>query len=146
MTLPSAIMHVLATMALLCNLSLAPVMPSWEPDPADIAYVSRTIWGETRGCPEKEQLGTGWCIVLRKNNPAFPDTIEGVVLQPSQWQGYSPNNPEESFHEMAREILIADHNGEAGPLPEGFFWCSGDGKHQTFRNEWIRTDETRYWP
>ena len=146
MTLPTVIMHVLATMALLCNLSLAPVLPPWEPAPADVAYVSRTIWGETRGCPEKEQLGTGWCIVLRKNSPDFPDTIEGVVLQPNQWQGYSPNNPEEPFHEMAREILIADHNGEAGPLPEGFFWCSGDGKHQTYRNSWIRTEETRYWP
>ena len=31
-TLPSAIMHVLATMALLCNLSLAPVMPEPMPD------------------------------------------------------------------------------------------------------------------
>lgn len=147
--LPTAIMHVLATMALLCNLSLAPVLPEpepWEPYPADVALVSRTIWGETRGCPEEEQLGTGWCIVLRKRSPAFPDTIEGVILQPNQWQGYSPNNPEEPFHDMAREILIADHNGEAGPLPEGFFWCSGDGKHQTFRNEWIRTEETRYWP
>lgn len=146
MTLPSAIMHVLATMALLCNLSLAPVLPPWEPDPADVALVSRTIWGETRGCPEKEQLGTGWCIVLRKNSLDFPNTIEGVVLQSNQWQGYSPTNPEEPFHDMARDILIADHNGEAGPLPEGFFWCSGDGKHQTFRNEWIRTEETRYWP
>lgn len=146
MTLPTAIMHVLATMALLCNLSLAPVLPPWEPDPADVAYVSRTIWGETRGCPEKEQLGTGWCIVLRKNSPDFPNTIKSVVLQPNQWQGYSPNNPEEPFHDMAREILLADHNGEAGPLPEGFFWCSGDGRHQTFRNEWIRTEETRYWP
>ena len=146
MTLPSAIMHVLATMALLCNLSLAPVLPPWEPDPADVALVSRTIWGETRGCPEEEQLGAGWCIVLRKNSPDFPNTIEGVVLQPNQWQGYSPNNPEEPFHDMARDILIADHNGEAGPLPEGFFWCSGDGKHQTFRNEWLRTEETRYWP
>lgn len=146
MILPTAIMHVLATMALLCNLSLAPILPPWEPDPADVALVSRTIWGETRGCPEKEQLGTGWCIVLRKNSPDFPSTIEGVVLQPNQWQGYSPANPEEPFHEMAREILIADHNGEAGPLPEGFFWCSGDGKHQTYRNSWIRTEETRYWP
>lgn len=144
--IPAPVMHVLAMMALLCNLSLAPVLPPWEPAPADVALVSRTIWGETRGCPEKEQLGTGWCIVLRKRSPDFPDTIEGVVLQPNQWQGYSPNNPEEPFHEMARDILIADHNGEAGPLPEGFFWCSGDGKHQTFRNEWIRTEETRYWP
>ena len=146
MMLPTAIMHVLATMAMLCSLSLEPVLPPWEPDPADVALVSRTIWGETRGCPEKEQLGTGWCIVLRKRSPDFPDAIEGVVLQPNQCQGYSPNNPEEPFHDMAREILIADYNGEAGPLPDGFFWCSGDGKHQTYRNSWIRTEETRYWP
>lgn len=122
-----------------------PELP-WEPDPADIAYVSRTIWGETRGCPVEEQEGVGWCIVLRKRSPQFPDTIEGVVLQPNQWQGYSPNNPEEPFHDMARAILIADHNGEAGPLPEGFFWCSGNGRHQTFRNSWIQTEDTEYWP
>lgn len=122
-----------------------PELP-WEPDPEDVDLVSRTIWGETRGCPSEEQEGVGWCIVLRKNSPQFPDTIRGVVLQPNQWQGYSPNNPAEPFHDMARDILIRDHNGEAGPLPEGFYWCSGDGKHQTFRNSWIQTEATEYWP
>lgn len=118
----------------------------WEPDEADVALISRTIWGETRGCPTEEQEGVGWCIVLRKRSSLFPDTIEGVVLQPNQWQGYSPKNPEEAFHDMARDILIRDHNGEAGPLPEGFFWCSGDGKHQRLRNTWLITAETEYWP
>lgn len=122
-----------------------PELP-WEPDPADVDLVSRTIWGETRGCPTEEQEGVGWCIVLRKRSSLFPDTIEGVVLQPNQWQGYSPNNPAEPFRDMARDILIRDHNGEAGPLPEGFFWCSGDGKHQTFRTTWLKTEETEYWP
>ena len=122
-----------------------PELP-WEPDPADIAYVSRTIWGEVRGCCEAEQEGVGWCIVLRKRSPQFPDTIEGVVLQPYQWQGYTPNNPEEPFHDMARGILIADHNGEHGPLPDGMFWCSGNGKLQTFRTSWLITEETRYYP
>lgn len=129
-----------------CRLEGMPVPTPWEPDPADIAYVSRTIWGETRGCPTEEQEGTGWCIILRKRSSLFPDTIEGVVLQPNQWQGYSPNNPAEPFRDMARDILIRDHNGEAGPLPEGFFWCSGDGKHQTFRDSWIPTEDTEYWP
>lgn len=36
MTYPSAVMHVLVTMALLCSLSLAPVLPPWEPDPSAI--------------------------------------------------------------------------------------------------------------
>ena len=122
-----------------------PELP-WEPDPEEVAYVSRTIWGETRGCPVEEQEGVGWCIVLRKNSPQFPDTIRGVVLQPYQWQGYSPNNPEEPFHDMARAILIADHNGEHGPLPDGMFWCSGDGRHQRFRTTWLITEATEYWP
>lgn len=122
-----------------------PELP-WTPDPEDVDLVSRTIWGETRGCPSEEQEGVGWCIVLRKRSPLFPDTIEGVVLQPYQWQGYSPNNPEEPFHDMARDILIADHNGEHGPLPDGMFWCSGDGRHQTFRDSYIITSETRYYP
>lgn len=94
----------------------------------------------------EEQEGVGWCIVLRKRSSLFPDTIEGVVLQPYQWQGYSPNNPEEPFHDMARAILTADHNGEHGPLPGGMFWCSGDGKHQRFRTTWLITEETEYWP
>ena len=122
-----------------------PELP-WEPDPEDVALISRTIWGEVRGCPVEEQEGVGWCIVLRKRSPQFPDTIEGVVLQPNQWQGYSPNNPAEPFHDMARAILIADHNGEHGPLPDGMFWCSGDGKHQRFRTTWLITAETEYWP
>ena len=122
-----------------------PELP-WAPDLADVAYVSRTIWGEVRGCPVEEQEGVGWCIVLRKRSSLFPDTIEGVVLQPYQWQGYSPNNPEEPFHDMARAILIADHNGEPGPLPDGMFWCSGDGRHQRFRNTWLITEETRFYP
>lgn len=132
--------------AVLVLVALAPGEQPWEPDPADVAYISRTIWGETRGCPMEEQEGTGWCIILRKRSSLFPDTIEGVVLQPYQWQGYSPNNPAEPFRDMARAILIRDHNGEAGPLPDGMFWCSGDGRHQTFRDSYIITSETRYYP
>ena len=134
--------------ALVAAISLlqAPPTEAWEPDPEDVDLVSRTIWGETRGCPSEEQEGVGWCIVLRKNSPQFPDTIRGVVTQPNQWQGYSPNNPAEPFWDMARDILIRDHNGEPGPLPDGFFWCSGNGKHQTFRDSWIQRADTEYWP
>lgn len=31
------------------------VLDAWEPDPSDVALISRTIWGETRGCPVEEQ-------------------------------------------------------------------------------------------
>lgn len=144
MTLPSAIMHVLATIALLCSLSLEPVKP-WEPDPAEVALISRTIWGEARGCEPEEQRAQAWCVLNRVDDPRWPDSIECVVLQPSQFQGYSSSNPAEPFEEMAKEILILWHEGER-EIPADMCFCAGDGRHQTFRNEWERTENTRYWP
>ena len=145
MMLPTAIMHVLITMSLLCNLSLAPVLPPWEPSEADISYISRTIWGETRGCTEIEQRAQGWNILNRVDDSQFPDTIEGVVTAPNQFQGYSINNPVEPFYEMARDILIKWHNGEY-EIPRDMFWCYGDGKHQRFRNEYHVTENTKFYP
>lgn len=121
-----------------------PELP-WAPDPDDVAYISRTIWGEVRGCCEEEQWAQGCCVVNRVDDPRWPDTIEAVVLQPNQFQGYSPDNPAEPFWGMAREILIAWHNGDTG-VPKDMCFCSGDGKHQTFRNSYIITTETRFYP
>lgn len=121
-----------------------PELP-WEPDPADVALISRTIWGETRGCCEAEQRAQAWCILNRVDDPQFPDTIRAVVTAPSQFQGYSPSNPVEPFRELAREILILWHAGER-EIPEDMVFCSGDGRHQRFRTTWLITEETEYWP
>ena len=117
----------------------------WEPDLEDVAYISRTIWGEARGCCREEQEAVAWCILERVDSPQFPDTISGVVLQPYQWQGYSPSNPAEPFAEMARDILKRWHNGECG-IPDGMFWCSGDGVHQRFRDSYVITESTNFYP
>ena len=121
-----------------------PELP-WEPDPEEVAYVSRTIWGETRGCCEAEQRAQAWCILNRVDDSRFPDTILAVVTAPNQFQGYSASNPAEPFWAMAREILILWHAGER-EIPEDMVFCSGDGRHQTFRTTWLITAETEYWP
>lgn len=133
--------------ALVAALSLlqAPPEEPWEPDPADVVLISRVIWGECRGCPEEEQWAQGCCIVNRVDDPRWPDTIAEVVLQHQQFQGYSPNNPAEPFYGMAREILIAWHNGDTG-VPKDMCFCAGDGKHQRFRTDWIPNEETRFYP
>ena len=128
-----------------CRLEGRPEPTPWEPDPADVAYISRTIWGECRGCCEEEQRAQAWCILNRVDDPRFPDTIKAVVTAPNQFQGYSASNPVEPFRELAREILILWHTGER-EIPEDMCWCEGDGKHQTFRSTWLKTEETRYYP
>ena len=131
----------LAALALL----LAPPAETWEPDEADVDLISRTICGECRGCCEAEQRAQARCILNRVDDPRFPDTIRAVVTAPNQFQGYSANNPVEPFHDLAREILILWHAGER-EIPEDMVFCSGDGRHQTFRDSWIPTEDTEYWP
>ena len=70
---------------------------------------------------------------------------EAVVTAPNQFQGYSASNPVEPFRELAREILILWHNG-VREIPAGMCWCSGDGKRQVFRDSWLVTGETEFWP
>lgn len=131
----------LAALALL----LAPPAETWEPDEADVDLISRTIWGECRGCCEAEQRAQAWCILNRVDDSRFPGTIREVVTAAHQFQGYSPENPAEPFRELAREILILWHAGER-EIPEDMVFCSGDGRHQTFRTTWLITAETEYWP
>lgn len=128
-----------------CRLVGKPEPTPWKPDPEDVAYISRTIWGETRGCCEAEQRAQAWCILNRVDDPRFPDTIKAVVTAPNQFQGYSANNPAETFRELAQEILTLWHTGKR-EIPEDMCWCEGDGRHQTFRSTWLKTEETRYYP
>lgn len=128
-----------------CRLVGKPEPEPWEPDPEDVAYISRTIWGEVRGCCEAEQRAQAWCVLNRVDDPRFPDTIRAVVTASNQFQGYSTINPVEPFAELAREILILWHTGKR-EIPEDMCWCEGDGKHQTFRNSWVEDENTRYYP
>lgn len=132
--IPAPVMHVLATMALLCSLTLEPVTP-WEPDPADVALISRTIWGEARGCEPKEQEAVAWCILNRVDDERFPGTVEGVVTAKNQFSGFSWNFPADVFEDVARDVLIRWHNGEHGiPTDLVFFRSDGNG-HNIFYSE-----------
>ena len=137
MSLPVVIIHVLTTMSLLCNLSLAPIQPAEErtPDPDDVVMVSQTVWGEARGCSRVEQEAVVWCILNRVDDGRFPNTISGVITAKNQFSGYSPNFPSADFMELAEDVLTRWHNGEHGiPTDLVFFRADGHG-HNTFYSE-----------
>ncbi len=111
---------------------------------ADAQYIARTIWGEARGCSKMEQAAVAWCILNRvdNENPYFPDTIAGVVKQPSQFSGYSGRNPvEDELLELANDVLARweqEKNGETDVgrvLPERYLYFGGNGRHNCFRTQ-----------
>ena len=146
MILPTAIIHVLTTMSLLCNLPLAPIMPPYEPDPAEVTALAQTLYGECRGCSELQQRAVCWCVFNRVDDPRFPDTIIGVVSAPLQLQGYSSSNPVwENLYEVAYSCMVDWHNGENRVLDEDMCWFSGWNRINHFRNAWLFEDATKLW-
>lgn len=119
--------------------------PVWEPDAEDVAYISRTIYGEARGCDEEQRQAVAWCILARVEDPRFPDTVEDVVTQPYQFQGYSAGNPIEPCEADARAVLIAHHDGEWG-LDPVLLWFEGDGRINHYRDAWRHEEVTKQWP
>lgn len=55
-----------------------------------VDLLARTMWGEARGEGEIGMQAVAAVVVNRLNSPNWPNTIEGVVLQPYQfsvWNG-----------------------------------------------------------
>lgn len=134
--IPAPVMHVLATMALLCSLSLEPVTP-WEPEAADVDALARTLYGECRGCSELQQRAVAWTIFNRVDDSRFPDTVIEVITQPSQFFGYRESFPvTDELYDLACECLTDWHNGENRVLEPEFCFFFGNGRINIFSTEY----------
>lgn len=68
-------------------------------DETDAAMIAKTCWGEFNDTSRPEQVAAvAWCILNRvdSDDAFFPDTVSGVVRQPSQFLGFHENNPVDS--------------------------------------------------
>ena len=119
--------------------------PSAEPEyemyftEDDVVAMAKMLWGEARGCTRGNQAMAVWCVLNRVDDPRFPDTIQGVLSQPSQFHGYSPDFPVwDELKEVARDVLTRwslEKQGvtvERELLPEYVFF-TGDGIQNNFR-------------
>ena len=119
--------------------------PSAEPEyemyfsEDDVIAVAKMLWGEARGCALDNQQKAVWCVLNRVDDPRFPDTIQGVLSQPSQFHGYSPDFPVwDELKEVALDVLTRwslEKQGvtvERELLPEYVFF-TGDGIQNHFR-------------
>jgi hypothetical protein len=107
-------------------------------------YVAKTIYGEARGCSAAEQEKVVWCILNRVDDPRFPDTIIGVITQPSQFHGYSSSFPVwEEHYQLALDVIarwqFEKIGGESNRnLEPDYLYFSADstGIGNVFRKSW----------
>lgn len=106
---------------------------------ADVIALAQMLWGEARGCTVDNQMKCVWCVLNRVDDARFPDTIIGIVSQPSQFHGYSPNFPVwDELKEVARDVLTRWSLEKQGvtverELPPEYIFFTGDGIQNNFR-------------
>ena len=117
--------------------------PSAEPEmyftEDDVVAVAKMLWGEARGCALDNQQKAVWCVLNRVDDPRFPDTIQGVLSQPSQFHGYSPDFPVwDELYAVALDVLTRWSMEKQGviverELPPEYVFFTGDGIQNNFR-------------
>ena len=117
--------------------------PSAEPEmyfsEDDVVAMAKMLWGEARGCTLDNQQKAVWCVLNRVDDERFPGTILGVLSQPSQFHGYSPDFPVwDELKEVARDVLTRWSLEKQGvtverELPTEYVFFTGDGVQNHFR-------------
>lgn len=106
---------------------------------ADVTALAQMLYGEARGCTVDNQMKCVWCVLNRVDDSRFPNTIIGVVSQPGQFYGYSPNFPIwDNLYAVALDVLTRwsmEKQGADVPreLDASFVWFTGNGVENVFR-------------
>ena len=117
--------------------------PSAEPEmyfsEDDVIAMAKMLWGEARGCTRDNQAMAVWCVLNRVDDSRFPDTIQSVLSQPSQFHGYSPDFPVwDELYAVALDVLTRWSMEKQGvaverELPSTYLGFTGDGVQNWFR-------------
>ena len=105
----------------------------------DVAEVAKMLWGEARGCTRDNQIKCAWIVCNRVDDERFPDTIQGVLEQPSQFHGYDPTYPVTSeLYDVAFDVLTRWSYEKQGvavnrELPKSYLFFTGTGRENIFR-------------
>ena len=105
----------------------------------DVVAMAKMLWGEARGCTRDNQIKCAWIVCNRVDDDRFPDTIRGVLEQPSQFHGYDPTYPVTSeLYDVAFDVLTRWSYEKQGipvrrELASSFLWFTGNGEENIFR-------------
>lgn len=127
----------------LCVVEIAePAEPEYEMyfTEADVIALAQMLYGEARGCTVDNQMKCVWCVLNRVDDARFPDTIIGVLSQPSQFHGYSPDFPVwDELYAVALDVLTRWSMEKQGAdvareLDKNAVFFTGDGIQNWFRS------------
>lgn len=112
---------------------------------AEAEHIARVLYGVKNNSTDDLRTAV-WCVLNRVDNAAYPDTIEEVVAQPTQWMGYSEDNPVlTELYDIAREQLETWYAGGHRPVSDEFVYLSWTRAEIVLRDNWKDGSGTHYW-
>ena len=118
----------------------------------DAEILAQLMWCEASGVEsDTERACVAWTVLNRLDSPDFDGgTVSEVVTAPGQFYYFAWAPVEEGLLELASDVLDrwnSEKNGESDSgrvIPADYFWYSGDGEHNYFRNAYRGGDRWDY--
>ena len=114
----------------------------------EIKMLAKVIYREARGESKQYQSAVAWCVLNRVDSPRYGSTIKKVITSPNQFAWYpdtpvTKNQKRISKDVITRWLLEKEGIKDVGrSLPKDYFFFSGDGTHNYFRQNF---NSTTYW-
>ena len=112
---------------------------------AEAEYIAKLLYGQARYNSPEAQKAIAWLIINRVESPYYPNSVQEVVEQPSQWMGYNDNNIiEDRLYEVALTAVNDWHNGAHRPFSADFLYMVWTSDEITLRTTFEESRGTQY--
>lgn len=113
---------------------------------AEREAAARVLYGTALHHSEDAQRAVVWCIINRVESSLYPDTIEAVCEQESQWMGYSAENPViESLYKIADEVISGWQSGGYRAISPDYLFLTWTRDEIVLRTTFTEGPGTHYW-
>ena len=107
-------------------------------------FLARMLYAY-RNNSERDLRTAVWCALNRTDSPGYPNSVKEVCQQPSQWMGYSDENPIlNDLYEIAIKELETWHSGYR-PVGREYVYMNWSTKQITLHDTWEKGNDTNYW-
>jgi len=97
--------------------------------------LAKLLWG-IRKNSERDLRAVCWVVFNRIESPLYPNTLEAVIEQPSQWVSYYADNPATAaMKKIAAEELANWKAGVNRPISEDTLWFNWSAEGISFRED-----------
>lgn len=109
-------------------------------------WVAKVMYGMVQTHSEDAQRAVVWCIINRVESSQFGSTIKEVCDNPSQWMGYSSDNPVlQDLYDVALETLRMWHEHGIRPVSNDFVFLDWSRDSITLLTTYGVNSTTRKW-